>query len=70
MSEIVDIRTNKAVESFSRRVDHVFVTSDMNNKNAKQEIVIDPWLGFASSKESALGLYKKVFKGYCKMKIK
>ncbi len=61
VSEIVDIRTNEVVESFSRRVDHVFVTSDMNNKNAKQEIVIDPWLGFAGSKESALGLYKKVF---------
>ncbi len=37
----------------NRDLDHSFVITDMNSKDEKQEIIVDPWLGFAGSKTDA-----------------
>ena len=45
-------------------MDHSFVVTDMkkDGKEGKQNYVIDPWLGFADSKEGAIARFKEIYK--------
>ncbi len=49
----------------AKKLDHVFITSSMNNKNLEKmekRIVIDPWLDFVSTVPEAKAKYKDVYK--------
>ena len=58
-------KTGKPVCKRSMQIDHVFVTSSMNNKNVegmKKRIVIDPWLDFTGTVPEAMAKYKDFYK--------
>lgn len=56
---IMNKRTNKVVYRKDVSLDHGFVLTDMNQEK-DLNIVVDPWLGFADSKENAIARYKSI----------
>lgn len=58
MLEVSVIKRSSYKEVFKKDISlgHVMVLTDMNEKDCN--IVIDPWLGFADSKEGAIARYK------------
>ena len=54
---IINKITHKMVYREDIDLKHAFVLTDMN-KEKERNVVIDPWLGFADSKEGAMDRYK------------
>ena len=58
--DFINNETNKIEDSRLYPLDHTFVITDMNT-GRKQDIIIDPWLGFADSKSGAIARFKKIY---------
>jgi len=56
----VNKETGKMEYSAASNLDHSFVITDMNTRE-RQDIVIDPWLGFADYKQGAYSRYKQLY---------
>ena len=58
-ADFLDKKTGEVVFSDSISLDHSFAVTDMN-KGKGRNIIVDPWLGFADTKEGAIARYKKI----------
>ncbi len=58
---VVNKETQGVVYSLTRLLDHSFAVTDLNVAK-KQDIVIDPWFGFADTKQGAISRFKRVYK--------
>lgn len=56
----VDKETGSEEYSNIYPLDHSFAVTDMN-RGGEKNIVIDPWLGFADSKEGAVARFKQIY---------
>lgn len=65
-SQYINKKNGKAEFDTLSPLDHSFVITTMNRKklsdaNAKDIIIVDPWLGFADSYSGGLARFKKIF---------
>lgn len=58
--DFIDKKTNEVVYSGTKSLDHTFVFAKMN-KNDKEPVVIDTWLGITDNKDNALAKYKNIY---------
>ncbi len=58
--DFINKETKEIEDTTNYPLDHAFAITDMN-KGGKQDIVIDPWLGFADSKSGAIARFKQMY---------
>ena len=56
---LCDKETKKHLYTGTISLDHTCTVTDMNTGKGRN-IVVDPWLGFAASKQNAIGRYKQI----------
>lgn len=58
--KFVNKKTNEVEYRNLTNLDHAFVTTDLNERK-EEDIIIDPWLGFASYEEEAFSRFKSIY---------
>ncbi len=59
--KFIDKQTGEPAYSISKDLNHSFAITDLNTCK-KQDIIIDPWLGFADNKQGACARFKGIYK--------